>query len=100
MLTLTELRSLVQLHGPLEIMWDHMDNDPLADQEFTEQCALVQQMIPGLEHLYTGIAKGSITVEDSETLLINLQQELYAAYLLEDAYERYAAVHTMTTAHA
>jgi hypothetical protein len=90
----------------IEIDWDFLESDPKARDTFESILKRAVEMIVNMENLHTKIVEGqsvlfdgeesSLTHEMREEYLGLIEEELFDGYQLQDVYERYTLICSIT----
>lgn len=95
-----------QMSHDIQIQWDMLEQDPQYVVEFERVLSRANQLLPDLETLYQTIQEGKsvlspdedtpLTFEQKETYLHLLEEELLAGYELQEVWERYQLIKSIT----
>jgi hypothetical protein len=90
----------------IEIDWDFLESDPRARQTFESILKRAVEMIVSMENLHSKMIEGQsvlfdgedspLTYEMREEYLALVEEELFAAYQVQDVYERYTLIRSIT----
>lgn len=90
----------------IEIDWDFLESDPRARETFEGILQRAVEMIVSMENLHSKMVEGqsvlfdgeesSLTYEMREEYLALVEEELFAAYQVQDVYERYNLIRSIT----
>lgn len=90
----------------IEIDWDFIDSNELYRETFENILKRAVDMLVGMENLHSKMVEGksvlfdgeesSLTYEMREEYLALLEEELFAAYQIQDVYERYNLIRSIT----
>lgn len=104
---LTEIRKIARdSAGELTINWDQIDNDPSYTFDFERLMQRSQEMLPELEMIHKKLSEGKsvafegedspLKYEDKEQYQHLIEAELFAGYQLQDLWERYNLIKSIT----
>lgn len=87
----------------IELQWGKIDKDPIS---FAVQLEKALEMLPDLESLYDKLSTGQSTLFDDKETSLNYAQleqyttlvgdELYNVYIMEDLYNRFRLIQSIT----
>jgi hypothetical protein len=90
----------------IEIDWDFLESSPMARETFESILQRAVEMIVNMENLHSKMIEGqsvlfegeesALTYEMREEYLTLVEQELFTAYQVQDVYERYTLIRSIT----
>jgi hypothetical protein len=102
--TITEIRRLALEHAPtIQLPWETIDKDPSG---FAFHLEVATKMIPDIESLYEKLLQGvhvsipnensTLNYNDREFYCHLVADELYNAYIIQDIYDRFKLIQSIT----
>jgi len=103
---LSDIKKLALSDDPIEMNWEMFDDNPDRQREFELIMTRAITFLDDLEYLHKRISSGeSVVFEDApsslsypqkEKYLSLIETELYVAYQLQDLFERYNLIQSIT----
>ena len=98
-MTLEQLKVEAVKTNDITIQWEQVTANEKYEKDFVHALELVNASIPNLEYIYTMLSSGSsnLPVEEQQEMLDTCADELYAAYQLQEVFQRYKMISEITS---
>ena len=97
-MTLEQLKAAAVRVNDFNIQWEQITANEKHEREFVHALELACASIPGLEYIYTMLSGGisTLSVDEQETVIEQCENELFAAYQLQEVLQRYNMILEIT----
>jgi hypothetical protein len=98
-MTLEQLKVEAVKTNDITIQWEQITANEKYEKDFVHALELVNASIPNLEYIYTMLSSGSsnLPVGEQQEILDTCADELYAAYQLQEVFQRYKMISEITS---